>query len=101
MIRGWGGIDQRTVSARRDIRGFFDAIDHAWLLKFVEYRIADAKALRPIQKWLAAGVMDGGKEDAEQGGDPAGRDDLALLVNIYLHYVFDLRVDQWRKKRSW
>ena len=43
-----------------DIRGFFDAIDHGWLMKFIEHRIADRRVLRLIRKWLKAGVMEEG-----------------------------------------
>jgi retron-type reverse transcriptase len=43
-----------------DIRGYFDAIDHGWLVKFIEHRITDRRNLRLIQKWLSAGVMEEG-----------------------------------------
>ena len=48
-----------------DIRGFFDAIDHGWLVKFVEHRIADRRVVRLIQKWLNAGVLEDGKRSVE------------------------------------
>ncbi len=75
-----------------DIRGFFDAIDHGWLVKFVEHRIADRRLLRLIQKWLNAGVLE---EGTPQGGSAS-----PLLANLYLHYVFDLWVEAWRRKQA-
>ena len=56
-----------------DIRGFFDTIDHEWLVKFVEHRIADRRVVRLIQKWLNAGVLEDGKRTRSGGGDAAGR----------------------------
>lgn len=83
-----------------DIRGFFDAIDHGWLMKFVEHRIADKRVLRLIQKWLSAGVMEEGRWTESSEGAPQGATVSPLLANIYLHYVFDLWVQQWRKKHA-
>lgn len=83
-----------------DIRGFFDAIDHGWLVKFVEHRIADRRVVRLIQKWLNAGVLEDGKRMRMAEGTPQGGSASPLLANIYLHYVFDLWVRQWRKKRA-
>ena len=79
-----------------DIRGFFDAIDHGWLVKFVEHRIADRRILRLIQKWLSAGVMDEGRWTTSEEGSPQGATVSPLLANVYLHYVLDLWVQQWR-----
>ena len=81
-----------------DIRGFFDAIDHGWMVKFVEHRIADKRVVRLIQKWLGAGVLEGGKWSASEAGTPQGATISPLLANVYLHYVFDLWVQQWRKR---
>ena len=81
-----------------DIRGFFDAIDHEWLMKFVEHRIADRRILRLIRKWLSAGVMENGKWTQMQEGTPQGATISPLLANIYLHFVFDLWVQRWRKQ---
>ena len=83
-----------------DIRGFFDAIDHGWLVKFIEHRIADRRVVRLIQKWLNAGVLEDGKRTLVQEGTPQGGSASPLLANIYLHYVFDLWVQAWRKKRA-
>jgi RNA-directed DNA polymerase len=81
-----------------DIRGFFDAIDHGWLVKFVEHRIADKRILRLLQKWLAAGVMEEGTWTESTQGTPQGATISPLLANVYLHYVLDLWVRQWRKR---
>jgi group II intron reverse transcriptase/maturase len=79
-----------------DIRGFFDAIDHGWLVKFVEHRIADRRVVRLIQKWLNAGVLEDGTRTRSEAGTPQGGSASPLLANIYLHYVFDLWVQGWR-----
>jgi group II intron reverse transcriptase/maturase len=81
-----------------DIRGFFDNLSHDWLLKFVQQRVADRRILRLIQKWLKAGVMEEGEWKNTDTGTPQGAVISPLLANIYLHYVFDLWVDVWRKK---
>lgn len=81
-----------------DIRGFFDALDHEWLIRFIEHRIADPRVLSVIQKWLRAGVLEDGKHLDVERGTPQGGSISPLLANIYLHYVFDLWVQQWRRK---
>ena len=81
-----------------DIRGFFDAIDHEWMLRFVEHRIRDKRVLRHIRKWLKAGVMEDGKRLKTEEGTPQGGSVSPLLSNIYLHYVFDLWANKWRVK---
>ena len=96
------GLLTRKVSwvLDADIRGFFDAIDHGWLVKFVEHRIADRRVVRLIQKWLNAGVLEDGTRTRSEEGTPQGGSVSPLLANIYLHYVFDLWVQQWRKTRA-
>jgi len=81
-----------------DIRGFFDTIDHGWLLKFLEHRIADRRILRLIQQWLRAGVFEEGQWTKTEVGTPQGAVASPLLANVFLHYVFDLWVQQWRTK---
>lgn len=95
-------IDRRKVNwiLDADIRGFFDTIDHEWLLKFVGHRIADERVLRHVKKWLNAGVMEEGICTWPEAGTPQGGSISPLLANIYLHYVFDLWVEAWRKKRA-
>ena len=83
-----------------DIRGFFDAIDHGWLVKFVEHRIVDRRVVRLIQKWLNAGVLEDGKRMRVEEGTPQGGNASPLLANIYLHYAFDLWVRAWRRKQT-
>ncbi len=83
-----------------DIRGFFEAISHEWTVKFVEHRIGDKRVIRLIQKWLKAGVLEDGIWAQVEEGTPQGGSASPLLANIYLHYVFDLWVQQWRKKRA-
>jgi group II intron reverse transcriptase/maturase len=83
-----------------DIRGFFDAIDHGWLVKFLEHRIADRRILRLIQKWLGAGVLHDGTWSASAVGTPQGAVVSPLLANVYLHYGFDLWVHQWRSRHA-
>ena len=79
-----------------DIRGYFDAMDHEWLMKFVEHRIGDQRVLRLIRKWLKAGTLEGGEWQCSERGSPQGASVSPLLANIYLHYVFDLWAHRWR-----
>jgi group II intron reverse transcriptase/maturase len=81
-----------------DIRSFFDNLSHDWLLKFVQHRVADPRILRLIQKWLKAGVMEEGEWKGTEIGSPQGSVISPVLANTYLHYVFDLWVDAWRRK---
>ncbi len=83
-----------------DIRGFFDAIDRGWLMKFVEHRIADRRVGRLIRKWLNAGVLEDGVRTYSETGTVQGGSISPLLANIYLHYAFDLWVQQWRKRQA-
>jgi group II intron reverse transcriptase/maturase len=96
------GIMTRRVNwvLDADIRGFFDALDHGWLVKFVEHRVADQRIVRLIQKWLAAGVLEDGKRIRSEAGTVQGGSISPLLANLYLHYVFDLWVQRWREKRA-
>ena len=83
-----------------DIRGFFDAIDHEWMERFVEHRIADKRVLRHIHKWLNAGVLEGEDWTQPEEGTPQGGSISPLLANIYLHYALDLWVHQWRRRHA-
>jgi group II intron reverse transcriptase/maturase len=82
-----------------DIRGFFDNMNHEWTMKFIEHRVADRRMLRLIQKWLQAGVSEDGQWSATTVDTPQGVAS-PLLANVYLHYVFDLWVEVWRKKMA-
>jgi len=96
------GIDTRQVNwiLDVDIKGFFDGISHEWLIKFLEHRIADRRVIRLIQKWLKAGVLEEGNLIDTVEGTPQGGSASPFLANVYLHYVFDLWVQAWRKKRA-
>ena len=83
-----------------DIRDFFTGLDHSWLVKFIEHRIADRRVLRLIHKWLKAGVVEDGVWSETLEGTPQGASVSTLLANIYLHYVFDLWVRQWRQRHA-
>jgi group II intron reverse transcriptase/maturase len=83
-----------------DIAGFFDAVSHQWLIRFVEHRVGDCRILRLIRKWLKAGVMEDGSLVPTEAGTPQGAVISPLLANIYLHYAFDLWADRWRKKHA-
>src|ERR1700730_3245782 len=101
------GLDALTVGIERkrvnwvldaDIRGFFDNLDHEWLLKFMQHRVADPRMLRLIQKWLKAGVSEEGTWSETKVGTPQGAVISPLLANIYLHYALDQWVEAWRRK---
>jgi retron-type reverse transcriptase len=81
-----------------DIEGFFDAIDHEWLVKFLEHRIGDRRVVRLIRKWLRAGVSEEGEWSKTTVGAPQGSVISPLLSNVYLHYVFDRWIEWWRKR---
>ena len=83
-----------------DICGFFEAIDRGWLGQFVEHRIADQRVVRLIQKWLNAGVLEDGTRRWSETGTPQGGSISPLLANVYLHYVFDLWAQRWRKTQG-
>ncbi|EMI29292.1 RNA-directed DNA polymerase (Reverse transcriptase) [Rhodopirellula europaea SH398] len=82
------------------MKGFFDNVDHKWLMKFIEHRISDKRILRLIGKWLRAGVSEDGEWSKTTVGTPQGAVISPLLANIYLHYVLDLWIDHWRKQRG-
>jgi group II intron reverse transcriptase/maturase len=96
------GIQRKKVSwiLDADIRAFFDTLDHEWLIKFIEHRIADPRIIRHIKKWLNAGVLEEGKIWEQEEGVPQGGSVSPLLANIYLHYVLDLWAEQWRSKQA-
>jgi RNA-directed DNA polymerase len=98
----WVGITQRKVSwvLDADIKSFFDTINHAWLMKFLERRIGDPRMLRLIRKWLRAGVSEDGEWSKTEVGTPQGSVISPLLSNIYLHYVLDEWVQAWRKSKA-
>lgn len=96
------GIQTKKVNwiLDADIRGFFDNIDHEWLLKFLEHRIADRRLLRLLKKWLRAGVSEDGEWSPSTVGTPQGAVISPLFSNVFLHYVLDLWVEAWRKRQA-
>jgi group II intron reverse transcriptase/maturase len=96
------GISRKKVNfvLDADISDFFSTLDQAWLIKFLEHRIADKRVLRLIRKWLSAGVIEDGNWSETLEGSPQGASVSPLLANVYLHYVFDRWVRQWRKQHA-
>jgi len=96
------GITKRKVNwiIDADIRGFFDNISHAWLMKFLEHRIADRRMLRLLKKWLRAGVSEDGEWSPTKVGTPQGAVISPLYANVFLHYVLDLWINDWRKRHA-
>jgi RNA-directed DNA polymerase len=96
------GVRRRRVNwvLDADIRGFFDTIDHGWLMRFIEHRIADRRLLRLLRKWLKAGVVVEGELERQERGTPQGATISPLLANIFLHYALDLWVNQWRRQQA-
>lgn len=96
------GIEGRKVNwiLDADIRSFFDEIDHEWMLRFLEHRIADRRVIRLIRKWLRAGTIEDGRRNASVRGTPQGAVISPLLSNIYLHYALDLWAHQWRQRHA-
>ncbi|MGK5095115.1 group II intron reverse transcriptase/maturase [Deltaproteobacteria bacterium TL4] len=95
-------ITQRKVSfiLDADIRGFFDTLRQAWMLKFMEHRISDKRILRLVEKTLSAGVIEEGKWSKTVVGTPQGSVASPIYSNSYLHYVLDLWVNQWRGREA-
>jgi group II intron reverse transcriptase/maturase len=83
-----------------DISCFFDKINHDWMLKFIEHRVADRRILRLIRKWLKVGVVEKGKRTWQEVGTPQGSVISPLLANVYLHYAQDLWTHQWRNRKA-
>jgi group II intron reverse transcriptase/maturase len=83
-----------------DIRSFFDSVSQNWLLRFLGHRIGDERVLRLVRKWLKAGVLDDGEWTLSAEGTPQGAVISPLLANVYLHYVFDLWAQQWRRREA-
>jgi len=96
------GLQRRKVNwiLDADYRSFFDTVSHAWLLRFLKHRIGDERILRLISKGLKAGVLEEGVVTESEAGTPQGATASPLLANVYLHYVFDLWAQQWRKRHA-
>lgn len=96
------GITDRQVNwiLDADISDFFGSLDHDWLRKFLQHRIADPRVLRLIDRWLTVGVVEDGRWTGSERGSPQGASLSPLLANVFLHYVFDLWADHWRRTRA-
>ncbi len=96
------GIERKKVNyvLDADIRDFFTGLDQGWLERFLEHRIADRRVLRLIQKWLRAGVIEDGEWSNTEEGTAQGASVSPLLANVYLHYVFDLWAERWRRRHA-
>jgi RNA-directed DNA polymerase len=96
------GISSRKVNfiLDADIRSFFDTVSHEWLVRFLEHRIGDRRIIRLIQKWLKVGVLEDGVVTASGQGTGQGAVISPLLANVYLHYVFDLWAERWRRHEA-
>jgi group II intron reverse transcriptase/maturase len=96
------GIKQKKVNwvLDADIRDFFTSLDHGWMQKFLEHRLADKRVLRLIRNWLSAGVIENGDWSETVHGAPQGASASPLLANVYLHYVLDRWARQWRRRHA-
>jgi group II intron reverse transcriptase/maturase len=94
------GIERKKVNwvLDADIRDFFTRLDHRWLGRFLEHRIADKRMLRLLRKWLKAGVIENGNWSQTREGTPQGASASPLMANVYLHYVLDLWAKWWRSR---
>jgi RNA-directed DNA polymerase len=96
------GITSRRVNFifDADVASFFDSVSKDWLVRFVEHRIGDMRIIRLIQKWLKAGVLENGVVTVSEKGTGQGSVISPLLANVYLHYVFDLWAERWRRHEA-
>ena len=96
------GISSRKVNfiLDADIRSFFTEVSQEWVVRFLEHRIGDKRILRLVQKWLRAGVLEDGVVTIEEKGTGQGSVISPLLANVYLHYVFDLWAERWRRREA-
>src|SRR5437016_11401624 len=83
-----------------DLRSFFDSVSQQWLIRFLKHRINDTRMIRLIQKWLKAGVLEDGVVTVSEKGTGQGSVISPLLANVYLHYVFDLWAERWRRHEA-
>jgi RNA-directed DNA polymerase len=93
-------ISERRVNwvLDADIQGFLDEIDRDWWIKFLEHRMGDRRIIRLIRKWLNAGIIEDTDWSDTGKGTPQGAVLSPLLANVFLYYVFDLWIHQWRTR---
>ena len=91
------GYIHQTIMTRKvgcvleaDIKGFFDSVNHDWLMKFLENDVQDKNFLRYVKRFLIAGVMEGTEMQESEKGMPQGGQISPVLANVYLHYALDL-----------
>lgn len=96
------GITSKKVNyiLDADIRSYFDSVSQDWLIRFVKHRISDPRMIRLIQKWLRAGILEDGVVTVSETGTGQGSVASPLLSNVYLHYVFDLWAERWRRRQA-
>ena len=96
------GVNARKINwiLDADIARFFDTLSREWLIRFIEHRVGDRRIIRLIQKWLKAGVLEEGQLIETTEGTPQGSVISPFLANVYLHYVYDLWVAQWRSRHA-
>ncbi len=96
------GITSKKVNfiLDADIRSFFTEVSQQWVVRFLEHRIGDPRIIRLVQKWLRAGVLEDGIAMVEEKGTGQGSVISPLLSNVYLHYIFDLWADRWRRREA-
>jgi group II intron reverse transcriptase/maturase len=95
------GISSKKVNfiLDADIRSFFTEVSQEWVARFLEHRVGDKRIIRLVQKWLRAGVLEDGIVTIEEKGTGQGVIS-PLLANVYLHYVFDLWAERWRRREA-
>jgi retron-type reverse transcriptase len=95
-------IDKRKVNyiLDADVENFFGSVSQSWLAGFLEHRVGDKRITRLIQKWLKAGILEDGVVTGDDRGTGQGSVISPLLANIYLHYVFDLWAERWRRQEA-
>src|SRR2546423_2079843 len=96
------GISTKKVNfiLDADIRSFFTEVSQEWVVRFLEHRIGDKRIIRLVQKWLRSGILEDGIVTIEEKGTGQGSVISPLLSNIYLHYVFDLWAERWRRREA-
>ena len=82
-----------------DLKNFFGSLDHGWLARFVEHRVADPRVISLIRRWLKAGILEEGEVNPNEEGTPQGGSISVLLSNLYLHYVLDVWFERVVKGR--
>ena len=95
-------IDTRKVNwiLDADVENFFGSVDQGWLVRFLEHRVSDKRIIRLTRKWLKAGILEDGVVTVDDRGTGQGSVISPLLANVYLHYVFDLWAERWRRQEA-